>query len=74
MARAKRDRCELSSFRACSRYRRALPCRPAQLAVSQLDANRNNEAYQKEALRTEALKWELGRKMMRAKQAGTVPA
>jgi hypothetical protein len=41
--------------------------------VSQLDANRNNEAYQKEALRTEALKWELGRKMMRAKQAGTVP-
>ena len=31
------------------------------LAVSQLDANRNNEAYQKEALRTEALKWELGK-------------
>jgi len=32
-----------------------------QLAVSQLDANKNNEAYQKEALRVEALKWELGK-------------
>lgn len=31
------------------------------LAVAQLDANKNNEAYQKEALRTEALKWELGK-------------
>jgi len=26
-----------------------------------MDADRNNEEYQKEALKTEALKWELGK-------------
>jgi len=33
------------------------------LAVSHLDSKNNAEAYQKEAIRTEALKWELGKRM-----------